>query len=378
VRLVQLAHEGFRNLQPAAVELSPTTTVLLGDNGQGKTSFLEALGVLATGKSFRGARAPEMVRHGERSFVLRGTVDDGGRRLDLSLAHADGRRLTTVGRAPAELADYIAHLTVVPITQAHAGIVRGGPQDRRDFLDRGLLGVRPAYLRSLASYRRTLKQVNALLRAGKDGPALRAQLAAWLDRLAAEGAEIVARRRAYVADLRTALAEVGPTFQPQEEALALELADVLARAPEAVPDPDHPARDAVAALLRERLDQTLERSLAHRQAVVGPHRDELHLSLGGRDARRFASSGQQRNALLALKMAKVEVFRRHRGQSPVLLVDDVDTEIDARRLGRFLEGVGGRSQAVLTSSKLDLFRSTPDDALVYRVRQGTLTLEKGV
>lgn len=376
MRLTELSHEGFRNLVPSTVALSTGTTVLLGANGQGKTNFLEAVGVLATGKSFRRARAQEMLAQEARSFVLRGRVERDGRASELVLAHADGRRITSVNRQPAELTEYISHLTVVPITLPHAGIVRGGPQDRRDFLDRGILGVQPSYLRSLASYRRTLRHVNALLRDPSETSAHRELVAAWLDRLADEAAELVLRRRAYVEDLRQAISSVGPLFAPVEESLALELNDVLARAEtvgsgaaEATP----PTREQVVALLRERLEETLPRARHHGQAVVGPHRDDLVLSLGGRDARRFASSGQQRNALLVLKVAKVEVFRRHRAEGPVLLVDDADTEIDADRLRRFLDHVGGRTQAVLTSSKGDLFERRPDDALFYRVEEGVLT-----
>lgn len=372
MRLTSLSHEGFRNLAADTTALSPATTVLLGDNGQGKTSFLEAIGVLATAKSFRRARAAEMAADGAVAFSLRGTVEDAaGRATDLALAWADGRRATAVGRAPAELAEYIAHLTVVPITQEHAAILRGGPQDRRDFLDRGLLGVRPSYLRSLAAYRRSLRQVNALLRTSATG-SRRMQLDAWLDRLARDAAELTWRRRLYVVDLVAALAEVGPVFQPASEALGLSLRDVVSRESGGSEPAEPPGRDAVRELLQRRLGETLERSLARGQVVTGPHRDDLVIEIAGHDARRHASSGQQRNALLALKMAKVEVFRRHRGETPVLLIDDVDTEIDARRLDRFLEAVGGRSQAVLTSSKTDLFAKAPEGSALYRVEEGTI------
>jgi DNA replication and repair protein RecF len=114
------------------------------------------------------------------------------------------------------------------------------------------------------------------------------------------------------------------------------------------------------------------REIAQRLALAGPHRDEMSMTLAGRDIRRYASSGQQRNALLALKLAKVEVFRARRGETPVLLIDDVDTEIDRSRLVRFLEHVGGRAQAVLTSSKRDLFDRPPEDALFVSVRGGVL------
>jgi DNA replication and repair protein RecF len=118
--LERLACTGFRNLEPTEVELSPGTTLLVGDIGQGKTSFLEAIGVLATTKSFRKARAPELVAHGESTFHVRGTVESGGARTDLAVAHEGGRRTTWLGRAQVELAEYyVGQLVVVAITQAH-------------------------------------------------------------------------------------------------------------------------------------------------------------------------------------------------------------------------------------------------------------------
>ena len=367
MRLRDVAFESFRNLADARLSLAPGTTVLLGDNGQGKTSLLEAIGVLATTKSFRRAKPLEIARHGTRSFQVAGTVEPaGGGALQLEVNSTQARRAARVGRASVELAEYIGHLVVVPITQAHAGIIRGAPQERRDFLDRGLLGVRPAYLHALSRYRRTLKQKAALLRAGAHGRD--AELAAWNARLADEGAEVTLERRAYADELSRALHDLSPTFLPPAEPLALGLEDQLAR------DPSLPReRSAVADALRSRMAHAAAREIAQRMALVGPHRDEVTLTLAGRDIRRYASSGQQRNALLALKLAKVEVFRARRGETPVLLIDDVDTEIDRGRLLRFLEHVGGRAQAVLTSSKKDLFERPPEDALFLAVSGGVLT-----
>ena len=121
------------------------------------------------------------------------------------------------------------------------------------------------------------------------------------------------------------------------------------------------------------MEELEPRELTSGQALVGPHRDELLVTLSGRDIRRYASSGQQRNALLALKVAKVELFRCERGESPVLLVDDVDTEIDPRRLTTFLRHVGGRAQSVITSSKRDLFGQPPRDSAFFSVTGGLLT-----
>jgi DNA replication and repair protein RecF len=375
LRLLELAHERFRNLSNGCTTLAPATTVLLGDNGQGKTSFLEGIGVLATTRSFRKAKSSELPRHGERSFFVRGKVEDSRATSELSLVHEDGKRTTRIGRTVVELGEYVSMLSVIAITQAHAGIVRGSPQERRDFLDRGILGLHPGYLQSLANWRRSLKQKNALLR--RDGLSHQSrELQAWNERLAKDAAEVMVRRRAYALRLSEVLNEVGPLFLPAGEVLSLDLQDALSRRRGESESPPLEAiedRETLSQALLERMDEQAARELASRQCLVGPHRDDLLLSTSGKDLRRYASSGQQRNALLALKMAKVELHRELRRESPVLLVDDVDTEIDPARLQTFLRHVGGRAQALITSSKRDLFGSPPEDSLFYDVRDGTLT-----
>ena len=376
--LERLACRGFRNLEETEVELSPGTTVLLGDNGQGKTSFLEAIGVLATTRSFRRARAPELVAHGESSFHVRGTVRGPSGAVELAVVHEAGRRQTWVGRVQVELTEFVGHLTVVAVTAAHAGIVRGSPQDRRDFLDRGLLGLNAAYLRALSAHRRTLRHKNALLRRDGGGSARGPELETWNHRLAREAAELVVKRREYVRELTHLLAELGPAFLPDSEPLGLELQDVCLKdeaLAACVAEGGLPDREAVAEALERRMNELQARELGAAQALVGPHRDELLLTTAGRDLRRYASSGQQRNALLALKMAKVELFRRRRGESPVLLVDDIDTEIDPTRLRTFLKQAGGRAQTVITSSKAGLFEEPPEGALHLSVSKGRISPE---
>ncbi|MEM7248980.1 MAG: DNA replication and repair protein RecF [Acidobacteriota bacterium] len=379
MRLRQVAHGSFRNLDDDEVALAPSTTVLLGDNGQGKTSFLEAIGVLSSTRSFRRAKAAEISRHGTDTFHVRGELEeDDGRRVQLAVQHQGGRRETWLGGVEVPLSEYVGQFSVVAITSAHAAVVRGSPQDRRDFLDRGLLGIHDGYLQLLASHRRTLRQKNALLRrcGSQPGPEARRELLAWNERLVDDGAGLVLARRGYVRRLRQALETVGPRFLPDSEPLRIGLQDVVSRheslsaAHDAGEDLD-PAE--VRQALHELTDAQLERELASGAALVGPHRDDLRLETSGRDLRRFASSGQQRNALLALKVAKVEIFQEKRGEPPLLLVDDVDTEIDPTRLRTFLERVGGQGQAVLTSSKRDLFPKRPEDAIFYEVRSGSLT-----
>jgi DNA replication and repair protein RecF len=373
LRLLDLEVRSFRNLRDAHLRLDPATTLLVGANGQGKTSLLEAIGVLATTKSFRHAKAVDMARRGTSAFAVRGTVIGPAGTVELSVELADGRRHARIAGAEVEVGELIERLTVVPVTAAHAGIVRGGPHERRDFLDRGVLGLRPAYIRTLAQYRQAVKHKAALLRQPRPFDPL--LLETWNDRLARAGAEVILRRREYLVLLRETLREVGRALLPEDEQLALELRDSGARGQATAVPADAPAA-AVEARLREQIQAHSAREADAAQVLVGPHRDDLlilHQGSDRGDVRRFASSGQQRNALLALELAQVEVFCLRRGEPPVLLVDDVDTEIDPARLRTFIEHAGGRAQTVLTSSKAGLLEGLVPGASIVRVEGGVLS-----
>lgn len=354
---------GFRNLE-GRIEFGPGLNVLWGPNAQGKTNVLEAIYTLANTKSFRTSQLREGIRFGEDEAIVRGDVVRGGvtRQTQMRLAgprkefYVNGKRESTV--------DYIAHLDAVVFSFEEMGIVRGEPAERRRFVDRGVVGLKPTYLRTLADYNRILKQKNRLLRetleAAETDPrraaALRETLESWNAQLIEVGTRVHRARSRYVERLTEALASnlFGEDVTVRYRSSFEGKGDLT----------DYPA------LFAERLTLRFGAELAAGYALIGPHRDDLEVLVDGREVSRFGSAGQQRSALLILDLAQVSVYYETYEEYPVLLIDDIDAELDRERIDRLLGHLEGKAQTFVSTSKRDIAEAYRKQAEIYSVRSG--------
>lgn len=339
--------------------------MVVGPNGQGKTNLLEAVYLLATLKPLRAARLPELVRFGAARAEVRGRFELSGAVRDIGVVIADGERQAFVGgKAVRDLDDYFGGVSVVAFTPDDLGIVKGGPEGRRRWLDRATWGRFPAYLAEVRGYGKALRSRNRLLREGAapevveafDGPLARA------------GARLVARRRGLLAELQ-------PRFQA---ALASVSDGALEGRVRYAPTWLEGAEDeaAIEARLAETLRDRLPRDRERGFTGVGPHADQPAMFLAGRPARTYASQGQQRALVLALKIAEIENLRAAQGAYPLLLLDDVSSELDRdrnRRLLAYLAGID--AQTLLTTTDPGLVApAVGPDGVFLEVREGTFTV----
>jgi DNA replication and repair protein RecF len=359
MHLLRIEAANFRNLLGSA-EFSDGLNVLYGANAQGKSNWLEAIYLLATTKSFRTAHPREVIKHRAEEAILRGTVARGHLTKDLQLLIAAASKQTFVNGKREAVTRYLGTLDTVAFTADEMAVVRGAPEARRRFLDRGIVSTWPSYLGILAEYNRVLKQKNRLLRQAAesdDPPAYIPQLQSWNDQLVEYGAEIHAARLAYVERLRAQLR--AQLFQSEEISIryrsALEGRGDL--------------RD-FAGLMRERLAFHLRNEISSGHALVGPHRDDLEILADGHEVARFGSSGQQRSALLILDLAQILVYHQTFEEYPVFLIDDIDAELDRTRIETLLDYLNGKSQTFVSTSK----RSIADR---YRHRAATFLVAAG-
>jgi DNA replication and repair protein RecF len=355
----------LRCWERAALDLPPGLVLVVGPNGAGKTSLVEAVTLACLGVSPRTARESEAVRRGAEALHVALELDGPGglHRREIGIAPGRGRRLRLDGEPVRSLGAWRARAVLVFLPD-ELRAVKGPPAARRRALDRVLEASRPGFAEDLAAYHQALAQRNALLRRARAGAASEATLPSWEAPMAARGARVAAARRAGVAALagpfRDWLAALGGG--PAGE-LGLETSpDGLAGVP------DDGLEAALAAALRDRRPRDVQAA----QTLSGPHRDDLSLAAGPADLRRSGSQGEQRTAALALLLAARDHLRA-RAARPVLLLDDVLSELDPVRRGLLLEAVRDGGQTLVTSADPAApdALSEPPDALV-RVEGGTL------
>ncbi len=319
--LAHLAVRDFRNLAVLELPLSPSGVVVIGENGQGKTNLLEAVAYLGQLRSVRGARDADVVRFGAAGFHVRGTRGAGTVPQVVGVGYERAgkqKRVTLDGVEVPRLASALGAVPSVGFSPADVALVAGGPGERRRYLDVLLSLTVPGYLAALQRYRGALERRNALLRQGVRAGrgTLAAEVAAWEPALAEAGAVLAAARVAFVARhaerLSATCAAIG------------EGASVTMRY-------DGGAADYLAAFAAQR-----EGELRRGTTLVGPHRDDLVVQLGGRDLRTFGSNGQQRSAAIALRLVELAVMTEALGAPPLLLLDDPFAELDLGRAARVL------------------------------------------
>lgn len=323
----------FRGLAESAFEPAPGINVLRGKNAQGKTSVLEAIVYAATAKSPRTNNESEIVRHGEEDFHVRVEAERDGRQLVLE-AHwwRGAKRVKVNGVAQTRLSDLLGRLHVVLFTPEDLDLVKGGAGERRRFLDMTLAPLYPAYLGALQQYRQVLRQRNELLRA----PRLDADLlAVWDAQLVQYGLEVMRHRRTFVEELAESVRS-GYQRIAGDEAVTLQY------------EPDIRTDDEYLPTLEKTRQADFKRKVTSR----GPHRDDLALLVQDHPARSHGSQGQQKSLTIALKLAGMEIIRNHAGEWPVLLLDEVLSELDEDRARRLVDAVPGDAQCIMTTTRM--------------------------
>jgi DNA replication and repair protein RecF len=302
--------------------------------------------MLATGKSFRTARESELIRFGQALGSVVGVARVASGKLNLACTIAAGvggtRKTYTLNGEGVRYARFLGSVKVVAFVPSDLGLVSGSPSLRRAMVNEALSLADRRYYHALARYRKAMLQKNALLRAA--GNAADSELLAIYDTVMAEsGTEIVLARRHYLVALGEAAASVYGHWVPHELFSIRYVPDV---------EVDVPTSDAVRNAFESRLREQRPAELSRRRCLVGPHRDEIELLLDGEALARFGSQGQQRTAVLALKLGEYAVLRDVAGEAPVLLLDDVLSELDAERSAAFLAGLEGLEQVFVTATHL--------------------------
>lgn len=359
--LESIQADHFRNLS-GELYLGPRLNIILGSNGQGKTNWLEAIYLLSRTKSFRTQRLQESIRFGEETAYVRGQVSSGSDvRRDLQVALQGNTKSISINGKREPLARYLSQLQVFAFTAAELEVVRGVPEARRRFIDRGVASLQPAYVQTVADYSRVIKQKNRILQDANEQRLSLSEVedlvSPWNEQASRIGSEIHRARTDYIVRINEVLErglfeqrDVHITYVSSLEGKG-DMGDYEA-------------------LLRQRLKLRLQVELSAGRSLIGPHRDDLQVLLEGREMRVFGSAGQQRSALLLLDLAAISLYNSWHGDYPLFLIDDVDAELDERRIRHLLEYLESRTQTFITTSKRSHLEDFLSRANVYQVEDG--------
>ncbi|MTV81438.1 DNA replication/repair protein RecF [Secundilactobacillus folii] len=371
MKLEELRLHNFRNYQALDVSFGPGVNVLLGENAQGKTNLLEAIYFLALARSHRTSNDRELINWQAETAQVLGRVQkhSGITPLELDLSK-HGKKAKVNHLEQAKLSGYVGQLNVILFAPEDLSLVKGAPQGRRRFMDMEFGQMSHKYLYDIAQYRTILRQRNRYLKElGAKKQSDMVLLDVLSDQLAAYGSEIINARVTLLKRLEVWAAQIHQEISQQKERLAFHYATTVSEAD--LVDTQH-TYDALKKLYRERR----EKELFQRTTLIGPHRDDLKFLVNDKDVSSFGSQGQQRTTALSVKLAEIDLMHEQTGEYPVLLLDDVLSELDDNRQTHLLTAIQDKVQTFLTTTSLSgVAQRLIHQPTVFNIRNGEISTD---
>lgn len=359
--LKSLQLKNFRNYKSASVSFDSGLNVLKGENASGKTNLVEAVYLLGLGKSPRTANEKELIKIGEEHAYVKAVVQKKYRSHTIEVfIDKSGKKIKIDGIPALRAAELIGVLSVVYFSPDELKFIKEGPAERRKFLDIALSQQSANYFRTLQKYNRILKQRNKLLKTDGQNPHIGEMLSVWDGQLAAENANLVLMRRNFLSDLGRSVAAIHDALTDGKEVLTLSYES----------DAEGDTFEELTAAQLAVYEKNRDKDVQYQFTVSGAHRDDFKIGLNGNDARKIASQGQQRTAALSILIGELEMFKNETGEMPVLVLDDVLSELDENRRKQLLSATFA-TQTLLTCTEFN--EEVPEkQPKIFTVSQGTI------
>lgn len=356
IKSIELAD--YRNYDSLNMQFDSGTNILYGDNAQGKTNILEAIFVSATTKSHKGSKDREIVNFNKDEAHIRTYIQKEGveTRVDMHLRKNKSKGIAIDGQKIKKAADLLGLCNTVFFSPEDLGIIKNGPAERRRFVDMELCQLDSFYLYNLNHYNRIINQRNRLLKDMYMNPDLKETLSIWDMQLSSFGSKIIERRKAFAEQLNEIILDIHKKLSGGREELSIRY------------EPDVGIEE-----FEHKLKVNQDRDIKAKMTSVGPHRDDFSFYVGDVDIRKFGSQGQQRTAALSLKLSEIELVKKLTKDNPVLLLDDVLSELDSNRQNYLLNSIGD-IQTIITCTGLEEFVNNRFKInKVFKVSEGTVT-----
>lgn len=360
IKSIELAD--YRNYDSLQMEFCEGTNILYGDNAQGKTNILEAIYVASTTKSHKGSKDKEIVNFNKEEAHIRTYIEKEGvnTRVDMHLRKSKSKGIAIDGQKIKKAADLLGLCNVVFFSPEDLGIIKNGPSERRRFVDMELCQLDSFYLYNLNNYNKIVNQRNKLLKDMYMNPQLKETLNIWDMQLVSYGSKIIERRKLFVDQLNEIIYEIHKRLSGGKEELFIKY------------EPDVEIEE-----FEDKLKYSQDRDIKAKMTSVGPHRDDFCFLVGNTDIRKFGSQGQQRTAALSLKLSEIELVKKITKDTPILLLDDVLSELDSNRQNYLLNSIGD-IQTIITCTGLEEFVNNRFEIdRVFKVTDGVVTIPEG-
>lgn len=362
--------KAFRNYKSEKIVFGEGTNIIFGDNAQGKTNIIEAVHLLATGRSHRTKNLSDLILYGENRFVIEATINEEERKEQILLSYDRQRgRLLKVNEVnKARWSELLGMLHVLLFSPESMDIVKGGPAERRRFIDILLCQIDKRYLRSLQQHTAVIRNKAAALRNRAGFENYRAMLPIWNQALAKADAYIIFRRIEIISRLSRYSNNELQVISDGKESLALALFTNCSRTVREAgkAEQKQPSEEELFLLIQEKLETVMNREIDAGLCLVGSHRDDIKMMINNKDARAFASQGQQRSIALSFILASMAIYQEENSAYPLLLLDDVMSELDIKRQA-YLIKVLGKTQNILTTTDLKLYSGMENQGRSKRI-----------
>ena len=372
MKLTELNLHHFRNYDEAQVEFSPQINVLIGENAQGKTNLLESIYVLAMTRSHRTNNDRELIDFGKDAAQIRGTVQRelGSLKLELDIGK-HGKKAKANHLEKARLSEYLGQLNVILFAPEDLALVKGAPTVRRRFIDMEFGQVSPKYLHDLTQYRDILKQRNRYLKQLQSHEAQdQLYLEVLSEQLAAVGGAIISQRVKFLSELEGYAQELHQSITQGRENLTFEYSS-------AVKDASTLTEVELSEALMDLYRQNQSKEIFQGTTLYGPHRDDVRFLINHKNVQTYGSQGQQRTTALSVKLAEIDLMKNQTGEYPILLLDDVLSELDGARQTHLLKTIQDKVQTFLTTPGLsDVARNLIKEPRIFHIRDGQIIPEK--
>lgn len=362
MKIISLGLKNYRNCENVLLDFSKQKTLIIGKNAQGKTNILESIYLLSDLKSPRTSTMTDLIRFNTDSFEINAKVLKNNTDIELDFSYnQEKKREFKLNKVKSTAKDFKLVVKTVLFSTKDLLLLRGTPQDRRDWLDRAISQIYPAYDERLNKYEKIRIQKNNLLKSEEIDHTL---LEIYNDQLAITGANIIFLRKKFLKEIETIATEKHKIISDSEE---FKLSYTC----------HYEEIDDINNYLKEELINRKSEELGRRQACVGPHRDDIEFKINGIDAVKFASQGQQRTLVLALKLGELEIIKQKTGYSPILLLDDVLAELDETRQNYLLKSIEKDVQTIITSVDTVLFEEEfLKDVQIYSIEKGAVKISQ--